>query len=49
MHIGFLWESQKERPLGRPRRGLEDNIKMDLNDTGWDGRDCIDLAQDRDQ
>jgi hypothetical protein len=26
-----------------------DNIKMDIRDTGWDGEDCIDLAQDRDQ
>jgi hypothetical protein len=26
-----------------------DNIKIDLRDTGWDGMDWIDLAQDRDQ
>jgi hypothetical protein len=26
-----------------------DNIKMDLRETGWDGGDRIDLAQDRDQ
>jgi hypothetical protein len=26
-----------------------DNIKMDLREIGWDGKDCIDLAQDRDQ
>jgi hypothetical protein len=26
-----------------------DNIKMDLRETGWDGMDWIDLAQDRDQ
>jgi hypothetical protein len=26
-----------------------DNIKIDLKDTGWDGVDWIDLAQDRDQ
>jgi hypothetical protein len=25
------------------------NIKMDFRETGWDGRDWIDLAQDRDQ
>ena len=23
------------RPLGRPRRGWEDNIKMDLREVGW--------------
>jgi hypothetical protein len=26
-----------------------DNIKMDLREIGWDGRDWIELAQDRDQ
>jgi hypothetical protein len=26
-----------------------DNIKIDLRETGWNGMDWIDLAQDRDQ
>jgi hypothetical protein len=26
-----------------------DSIKIDLREIGWDGIDCIDLAQDRDQ
>jgi hypothetical protein len=26
-----------KRPLGRPRRRWEDNIKMDLRETGMDG------------
>ncbi|KAJ4449870.1 hypothetical protein ANN_01276 [Periplaneta americana] len=38
-----------KRPLGRPRRRWEDNIKMDLRGVGYDGRDWINLAQDRDQ
>jgi hypothetical protein len=38
-----------KRQLGRPRRRLEANIKMDLSEIGWDGMDWIDLAQDRDQ
>jgi hypothetical protein len=38
-----------KRPLGRPRRRWVDNIKMDLGEIGWDGRNWIDLAQDRDQ
>jgi hypothetical protein len=38
-----------KRPLGRPRRGRVDSIKMDLREIGWDGMDWIDLAQDRDQ
>jgi hypothetical protein len=37
-----------KRPLGRPRRTWEDNIKMDLREIGWGGMDWIDLAQDRD-
>jgi hypothetical protein len=38
-----------KRPLGRPRVGGVDNIKMDLREIEWDGVDWIDLAQDRDQ
>jgi hypothetical protein len=37
------------RPLGRPRRRWEDNIKMDLREVGWEGADWIDLAHDRDR
>jgi hypothetical protein len=35
------------RPLGRPRRRWEDNIKMDLQEVGW-GMDWTKLPQDRD-
>jgi hypothetical protein len=38
-----------KRPLGRPRCRWVDNNKIDLREIGWDGIDCIDLAQDRDQ
>ncbi|KAJ4429910.1 hypothetical protein ANN_22114 [Periplaneta americana] len=38
-----------KRPLGRPRRRWEDNIKIDLREVGYDGRDWISLAQDRGQ
>jgi len=27
---------ERKRPLGRPRRRLEDNIKMDLQVVGWE-------------
>jgi hypothetical protein len=37
------------RPLGRPRRRKEDNIKMDLREVGWRGLDWISLAQNRDR
>jgi hypothetical protein len=36
-----------KRPLGRPRRRWEDNIKMDLRKTGIDEANWIRLAQDR--
>jgi hypothetical protein len=36
-----------KRPLGRPRRRWEDNIRMDLMEIGIDGANCIQLAQDR--
>jgi hypothetical protein len=36
------------RPLGRPRRRWEDNIKTDLREVGWGGMNWIELAQDRD-
>jgi hypothetical protein len=38
-----------KRSLGRPRRRWVVNIKMDLEEIGWDGVDWIDLAQDGDQ
>ncbi|KAJ4435442.1 hypothetical protein ANN_18057 [Periplaneta americana] len=41
--------SEGKIPLGRPRRRWEDNIKMDLREVGYDDRDWINLAQDRDQ
>ena len=37
------------RPLGRPRRRWEDNIKMHLQEVGCEGMDWIELAQDRDR
>jgi hypothetical protein len=37
------------RPLGRPRRRWEDNIKMDLREIGFGGVDWIHWTQDRDR
>jgi len=37
-----------KRPLGRPRRRWEDNIKLDLKEVGGGRGDWMDLAQDRD-
>jgi hypothetical protein len=36
-----------KRPLGRPRRKWVDDIRMDLEEVGWDDLGCIGLAQDR--
>ena len=36
-----------KRPLGRPRRRWEDNIKMDHPEVGCGSMDWIDVAQDR--
>jgi hypothetical protein len=45
----LVGKPEGKRPLGRPRRRWVDNIKMDLREVGWDGREWIDLAQDRDR
>jgi hypothetical protein len=36
-----------KRPLGRPRRGWEENIKPGFREIGIDGANWIQLAQDR--
>ena len=36
-----------KRPLGRPRRGWEDNIKMNLKEIGFNTRKWADSAQGR--
>jgi hypothetical protein len=37
------------RPLGRPRRRWEDNMKLDIREVGWEDMNWIELAQDRDR
>jgi hypothetical protein len=44
----LMGKPERKRPLGRQRRRWVDNIKIDLREIGWDGMDCIDLAQDMD-
>ena len=36
-----------KRPLGRPRRRWEDNIRMDLQEIGVNAENWVDSAQDR--
>ncbi|KAJ4436420.1 hypothetical protein ANN_19053 [Periplaneta americana] len=41
------WEAVEKKIFGRPRRRWEDNIKIYLREVGYDFRDWINLAQDR--
>jgi len=45
----LVGKPEGKRPLGRPRRRWEDNIKMDLQEVRYGGMDWIELAQDRDR
>jgi hypothetical protein len=45
----LVGKPEGKRLLGRPKRRVEDNIKMDLREMGWSSIDWIDLAQDREQ
>ena len=45
----LVGKPEEQRPLGRPRRVWEDNIKMDLQEVGCGGVDWIELAHDRDR
>ena len=48
VHKVLVGKPEGKRPLGRPRRRWEDNIKMDLREAGGGG-DWMELAQDRDR
>jgi hypothetical protein len=43
----LVGKSEGKRPLGRPRRRWEDNIRLDLQEVGCGGMNWIGLAQDR--
>ena len=49
MRTVLVGKPEAKRPLRRPRRRWEDNIKMDLREVGCDPGDWIALAVDRDQ
>jgi hypothetical protein len=48
VHRVLVREPEGKRPLGRPRRRWEDNIKMDLQEVGGGCGYWMELAQDRD-
>jgi hypothetical protein len=47
VHRVLVGRPESKRPLGRPRRRWEDNIKIDLREIWIDGANRIQLAQDR--
>jgi hypothetical protein len=44
----LVGRSEGKRTLGKPRIRWEDNVKIGLQEIGWDVMDWNDLAQDRD-
>ena len=49
VHRVLVRKSEGKRPLGRPRRRWEENIKMDLQEVEGGCGDWMELAQDRDR
>ena len=45
----LVGKPEGKRPLGRPRRRWEDNIKMDLQEVGGGWGDWMELAADRER
>jgi hypothetical protein len=48
-YTGSWWEPEGKRPLTRPRRRCEDNIKTDIQEVGFGDMDWIELTLDRDR
>jgi hypothetical protein len=44
-----MGKPEGKTPLGRPRLGWVDNIKIDVRQIGWGSMNWIDLIEDRDQ
>jgi hypothetical protein len=49
VHRVLVGKPEGKRPLGRPRRRWEDNIKVDAQEVGGVRGDWMQLAQDRDR
>jgi len=49
VHRVLVGKREGKRPMGRPRRRWEDNIKMNLQEVGGSRGDWMELAQDRDR
>jgi len=42
----LVGKPEGKRPLGRLWHRLEDNVRMDLREIGWEGMDWMHLAHD---
>jgi hypothetical protein len=49
VYKAFVGKPERKRPMGKPRRRWDDNIKVDLQEVRCGGMDWIELAQDRDR
>ena len=49
VHMALVRTPEGKRPLGRPRRRWENNIKINLQEVGGGRGDWMELAQDRDR
>jgi hypothetical protein len=45
----LVGKPEGKRPIGRPRRRWEDNIRMDIMERVWEDVDWIHMAQDMNQ
>jgi hypothetical protein len=48
-YSNLVGKSEGKKPVGRPRRRWENNIRMNRREIGWEDVDSMHLAQDRDQ
>jgi hypothetical protein len=49
VYMVLVGKPEGKRPLGRPRRRWEDNIKMNLLEVGCGGSEWIEVDEDRDR
>jgi len=42
----LVGKTEGKRPLGRPRRRVKDNIKMEFNEMGWEDVDWMGLGNE---
>jgi hypothetical protein len=49
VYRGLVGNPEGKRPLGRPRRRWDDNIKIDVQELRFAGMDWMERAEDRDR